>query len=195
MECRKLEITLVSANNLPNIRSIGMMEVYARVSVKGEPKTTQKTPVDTRGETNPRWNFPVQFTISESSLRQPGVTVMVKLMCNRSLGDKLVGEVNIEVKNLFELGLKADKILSYGVVGTTKGRLNVLYSFGEKVVVKRPSGWRSAVEVGFFLVVGGALILLGRESDGGDEKVGRGARVHDVDEFEDDEVFYDAIGD
>lgn len=193
MECRNLEINIVSANNLPNVRNIGMMKVYARVSLKGEPTTTQETLVDTKGATNPRWNFPLHFTVSESSLRKPGVRVVVKLLCKRSMGDRVVGKVNIEVKTLFDLGLKAHKIMSYAVVGTTKGRLNLLYSFSDKVVlVRKPSGWRSAVEVGLFVVVGGALILLGRESDA-HRRPRKVSRVHDVDECEDDEIFYDAV--
>ncbi|KAH6832832.1 hypothetical protein C2S53_006079 [Perilla frutescens var. hirtella] len=184
MECRKLEITLVSAENLPDVRNLGLMKVYAKVSLKGESRTTVKSSVDYEGETNPRWNFVVDYTISESTVRRPGVNLVVKLMCKRTLGrDRFVGEVKIPVKSLFDLGLKSQKIPSYTVAGTPEGRLNLLYSFSERMLVRKPSGWKTALEaVGFLVLVGGAMLLLGGDSDhdndGEDDDEEHGEDVH-----------------
>ncbi|KAL2241821.1 UNVERIFIED_CONTAM: hypothetical protein Sindi_0300100 [Sesamum indicum] len=180
------------------------MKVYAKVSIRGESRTSKKTPADMEGKTNPRWNFPVEYTISESTVRQPGIRIAIKLYCKRTLGrDRFVGEVSIPVKSLFDMGLKANKILSYQVGGTAEGRLNILYSFGEKVLVRKPSGWKNAVGVGFLVLLGGALLLLGDKcSDDDDDESGDvpalpvSRDVHivqhdDGDEDEDGDVFYD----
>ncbi|KAL0391715.1 UNVERIFIED_CONTAM: hypothetical protein Sradi_2394300 [Sesamum radiatum] len=178
------------------------MKVYAKVSIQGESRTTKKTPADMEGETNPRWNFPIEYTISESTVCQPGIGIAIKLYCKRTLGrDGFVGEVNIPVKSLFDMGLTADKILSYQVGGTAKGRLNILYSFGEKVLVRKPCGWKNAVGVGFLVLLGGALLLLGdkcSDDECGDVPalpVSRDVHIvqhDDGDEDEDGDVFYDA---
>lgn len=191
MECRKLEITLVSAQNLPNVRNHGRMKVYAKVSLKGESKTAKKTPVDYEAGSNPRWNFVADYTVSESTVERPGVNVVVKLMCKRTLGDRFIGKVKIPVKNLFDMGEKSRKILSYEVAGTPEGRLNFLYSFSDRMLVRQTSsGWKTALgTVGFLVLVGGAMLLLNNaDSDRDDES--KDARV-DEDEDE-DEVFYDA---
>ncbi|KAG8378309.1 hypothetical protein BUALT_Bualt08G0124000 [Buddleja alternifolia] len=192
----RLNILYSFANDLPDIRSLSLMKVYVKVSLKGsESKTSQKTPVDKHGDVNPRWNFPIQYTLSESTVQQAGVNVVVKLYCRRTLGDKLIGEVNIPVKSLFDKGLKAEKIMSYGVAGTPNGRLNILYCFGERFWVEKSSGWKkTALGVGFLVLVGGALILLGGEDDESDDVKVNSRDVHHGDEEEDDDdvVFYDA---
>ncbi|PIN12993.1 hypothetical protein CDL12_14394 [Handroanthus impetiginosus] len=193
MECRKLVITVVSANNLPDVRNLFRMKVYAKVSIEGsESKTTQETPVDLQGETDPRWNVQIEYTVSESVVQKPGVNLSIKLFCERSLGDRFIGEVNIPVKGLFDMGLKAEKIMSYDVSGTPSGRLQILYSFGEKIWVEKPRGWRKAAGALFLELVEEAFVLLSGESndgDGGDGvDVGEGSNDHDDDE----EIFFDA---
>ena len=131
VECRNFRITLVSADNLPDIRNFGQMKVYAVVSLSGISETAMKTEADMEGETNPRWNTYIDYTVTESFLREGGLQVVVKLYCERTLGDKLVGEVRIDVKSLFDRGIRVDKAISYKVAGTGDGRLNILYSFGD----------------------------------------------------------------
>lgn len=160
MECRKFEITLVSADNLPDVRSFGRMKVYAEVSLNGESETKMKTTVDTVGETNPRWNFTHNYTINESSVRAQGLEVVVKLHCERTLGDKRVGEVKIPVNNLFNSGIRAVSEISYRVAGTPDGVVNILYSFGEMFLAPKPSAWKGALTVGKVVMVRGAWFLL-----------------------------------
>lgn len=199
MECRQLDITVVSAENLPDVRALGLMKVYVKVSLKGESKTTKKSPVDKGGETNPRWNFAVDYTVSESTFRRPGVNVVVKLLCKRTLGDRFVGEVKIPVKSLFDMGLKSQRTLSYAVAGTPEGRLNLLYSFSERIFLRQPSRWKTALKsVGFLVLVGGAMLLLDGDSDHGggeEEDDGKPSQSYtDVCvEEHDRDVFYDAV--
>ncbi|KAL1543865.1 hypothetical protein AAHA92_20784 [Salvia divinorum] len=186
MECRKLGITVVSAHNLPDVRSLGQMKVYAKISLKGTSKAAVKTPVDIEGDTNPRWNFAVDYTVSESKVQGHGLNLVVKLMCKRTLGDRLVGEVKIPVKDLFQMGLKSQSVLSYPVAGTREGRLDLMYSFSERMLARRP--WKTALDtVGFLVLVGGAL-LLGGDTDAGDEDEDPKPHV----EVHDGDVFYDA---
>ncbi|KAL2467688.1 Uncharacterized protein Fot_51232 [Forsythia ovata] len=159
MECRKFEITLISADDLPDVRNFLIMKVYAKVSIKGESKTTKKTPVDIEGESNPKWNFSMEYTIGEAAVQQEGIDLSIKLYCKRTLGDRFIGEVNLPLKKLFDNGI-SDENISCTVAGTPRGILNISYRFGERIFVKKPSGWRKAIEFGFLILLGGAFLLL-----------------------------------
>ncbi|XP_057793064.1 protein SRC2 homolog [Salvia miltiorrhiza] len=159
MECRKLEIILVSADDLPNIRSFGKMKVYAEISLNGKSETSKRTTVDLAGETNPKWNFPLDYTVNEASLRTPGLELVVKLFCQRTLGDRYIGEVKISVKSLFDSGPRVENALTYAV-GTGDGKLNILYSFGNTFMVPEPAFWKKALEVGLVVMVRGTWFLL-----------------------------------
>ncbi|KAL2503531.1 soybean protein regulated by cold-2 [Abeliophyllum distichum] len=188
MECRKFEITLISADHLPDVRNFLIMKVYAKVSIKGESKTTKKTPVDIEGETNPKWNFSMEYTIGEAAVQQEGINVSIKLYCKRTFGDRFIGEVDLPLKKLFEKGM-SDENISYTVSGTPRGRLNISYRFGERIFVKKPSGWRKAIEFGFLILVGGAFLLLkGQEED---TEIPVFTDPKDV-FIDDNDVFYDA---
>ncbi|KAL6496776.1 hypothetical protein OROHE_027308 [Orobanche hederae] len=164
MECRNLEITLVSADNLPNILYFGRrMKVYAEVNLlNGESQTSKRTAVDMVGETNPRWDFTLQYTINEADVvRESKLEVVVKLYCERTLRDLYVGEVKILVKSFFDSGLMgAVNELSYGVDGTPEGRLNMLYSFGDMFSVEKPSIWTKAMEAGAVVLKRGAWMVV-----------------------------------
>lgn len=122
---RKLEIRVVSAEDLPDIF---LMTAYAKVSVGG---ITRETPVDWEGENNPTWNSEFVFDIKESYLEQGGLDVVVNLFRTKILkGDKFVGQVRIPVKNLFQKKkLEAHKSLTYPISGTPYGKLNIRYRF------------------------------------------------------------------
>ncbi|KAH6782706.1 hypothetical protein C2S51_007999 [Perilla frutescens var. frutescens] len=138
MEGREFRVTLVSAQNLPDIRSHGHMKVYAEVSLNGIPETTTESDVDKQGETIPTWSFIAGYTVSKAAVQLPGVNLVVKLLCKRTIGDKLIGEVKIPLKNLFDMAHESadqDKIRHYNVEGTPNGVLNISYSFGQKMAV------------------------------------------------------------
>ncbi|XP_042033584.1 protein SRC2-like [Salvia splendens] len=160
MGYRKFQITLVSAENLPNVRSFGQMKVYAEVSINGDPKTSKRTTVNTDGETNPRWNFSLDYTIEEASLKNLGLVVVVKLYCERTLGDRYIGEVKISVKGLFDSGSRSENELSYNVAGAGDGKLNILYSFGSMFEAPKSSVWKKVLEVGLAVMIEGVVFLL-----------------------------------
>ncbi|CAI9754348.1 unnamed protein product [Fraxinus pennsylvanica] len=190
MECRKLDITLVSANNLPDIRSFGRMKVYAQVSINGISKTEKKTQVDKRNECSPCWNCTIGYTIGAKAVQQKsGVEIVIKLFCERTLGDGYIGEVKLPLGRLFEHGPTAQN-MSYVVGGTTTGTLIISYSFGEITTVKKPSGWDTAIKTvmnfGVNLLIKGTILLItGGDSDGG----------FDIPIFTDSSDIIDPIGD
>ncbi|KAL7155942.1 hypothetical protein ABFS83_03G110100 [Erythranthe nasuta] len=183
MDCRMFEITLVSADDLPDFRKYGQtMKVYAKVclkkseyskkvvTLKGDKKTTQKTSVDRHGETNPRWNFPIEYTFRESAIQSSGVKISIKLYTKRTLvKDKFIGHVDVPLKSLFDAGLSTEKIFSYTVAGTPYGKLNITYTFGEVFCVTKASllkaaargaGIAALVHGAWFMVTGDFSLLL-----------------------------------
>ncbi|XP_052190205.1 protein SRC2-like [Diospyros lotus] len=136
MEYRTLEINVMSAKDLKQGNLFTKMSVYVVVSISGNPATRQKTAVDRGGNTNPTWNFPMKFTVDESALRQNHLTLVFNLRCDRSLGDKDVGEVHVPVKELAD-SIDTGKLqfLTYQVrkpSGKPKGELSFSYKWGEK---------------------------------------------------------------
>ncbi|KAL7128397.1 hypothetical protein ABFS83_14G314200 [Erythranthe nasuta] len=161
MDCRRLELTIVSANNLEQVRRLwGLkMNVHARVFIGGLPEKEKRTPTDTHGKRNPVWNHAASYTILESMLQNCNTNLDVHLYCTSKTGDIYIGQVNISLKELFdaagspppadyygcEKGSKVDLIsagrstvLTLPVhVGCAKsqGALRISYSFGEKVTI------------------------------------------------------------
>ncbi|GMN46429.1 hypothetical protein TIFTF001_015615 [Ficus carica] len=106
-----------------------------------------KTNVHRGSGTNPTWNFPVTFTVDKSLAQNNRLTLVIKLVCDRSLGDKDIGEVNIPVKELLASmddgnnnnNNNSMKFVSYQVrkpSGKAKGELHFSYKFDEKVAGK-----------------------------------------------------------
>lgn len=124
------------------------MDVYAVVSISGvdskqKPKQKNKTPVDRAGGKSPTWNFPIKFTIPETSLAENRLSLVCKLKCERALGDKDIGEVNVPIKELLDSAGdgKSMKFVSYQVrkpSGKPKGEINFSFKFGEIEKVVAP---------------------------------------------------------
>lgn len=144
MEYRTLEITLQDAKDLNKVNLFTKMDVYAVVSISGGDKKSKqktKTPVDHDGDANPAWNYPMKFTVDEAALQMNRLTLDFKLVCERALGDKDVGDVCVPIKELIDSpakgGAEAKRIVSYQVKkpsGKPKGQLTFSYQFGEKTV-------------------------------------------------------------
>lgn len=142
MEYRTLEITLQSGKDLNKVNIITKMDVYAVVSISGGDKSSKqktKTPVDHDGDANPTWNYAMKFTVDEAALQMNRLTLNFKLVCERALGDKDVGEVSVPIKELLDSPAKAaadgKQIVSYQVrkpSGKPKGQLSFSYKFSEK---------------------------------------------------------------
>ncbi|KAF9616757.1 hypothetical protein IFM89_032310 [Coptis chinensis] len=138
MEYRPLEITVISAKDIKDVNLFSKMDVYALVTISGDRRTQQKTPVDRDGGKNPSWNFNMKFTIDENLAKQNRLILVFQLRCERSLGDRDIGEVHVPIKELLDnLGDgKSSQFVSYQVRkpdGKAKGELSFSYKFGEKV--------------------------------------------------------------
>ncbi|CAI9112166.1 OLC1v1012560C1 [Oldenlandia corymbosa var. corymbosa] len=137
MECRKFEITLLSANDLEDVRKLFKMKVYLRVSIGSNPETEKWTPHDKHGEVNPAWNFTLKFTISETMLQNYNNMLVIKLYCKRKLGDRYIGEVHTSMKDLFDYSkpLGGSAVVTHPVYKgsiCSQGVLRFSYKFGEK---------------------------------------------------------------
>ncbi|XP_004508275.1 protein SRC2-like [Cicer arietinum] len=144
MEYKTFELNLTSAKDLKNVNLFAKMEVYAVVSISGDPLHTQntKTPIDKESGTNPAWNFPVKLTFNETLARQNRLTLEINLRCARNLAaDKDIGSVQIplrELQNHTGDG-KSFQHVSYQVrkpSGKPKGAFNFSYKFTAPVKSK-----------------------------------------------------------
>ncbi|KAL3538128.1 hypothetical protein ACH5RR_001494 [Cinchona calisaya] len=141
MEYYPLDITLISAEGLKDVNIFSKMDVYAVVTILGYPKNKQKTPLDKNGGTNPKWNHHMKFNIDQHSLNNPGISLLIQLKSDRSLGsDRDIGEVNIPIPELFNGGGAStndsgERVVEYEVrtsSGKPKGTLKFSYKLGEK---------------------------------------------------------------
>ncbi|OMP03303.1 C2 calcium-dependent membrane targeting [Corchorus olitorius] len=138
MECRSLEITVISAKDLKDVNLFTKMDVYAVVSINGDHRTAQRTPIDKDCGSNPKWNYSMKFTIEEALAQQNRLNLNFRLKSDRQLGDKEIGDVAIPIKELLDHNNgngKGEQNVSYNVRlpnGKPKGVLNFSYKFGEK---------------------------------------------------------------
>lgn len=124
------------------------MDVYAVVSISGDPrgKSKQKTPVAKDGGTDPQWNHSMRFTIDEAAAQGNRLTLKIKLVSDRSFGDKKIGKVFVPIKQLLDetakgVGEKSERTLTFAVrtpSGKEKGTVEFSYKFGEKYTVQAP---------------------------------------------------------
>ncbi|XP_074588465.1 uncharacterized protein LOC141844328 [Curcuma longa] len=133
-----LEVTLISAKDLNEVNLFSKMDVYAVVSLTGEPRSAQRTPTDKDGGKNPSWkNATVRFFIPVDVAAASRLIVHVALRSERSLGDRDIGEVHIPLNELFGDGgnKSSSQFISYQVrkpnSGKPKGVLNLSYKFCE----------------------------------------------------------------
>ncbi|KAL3839980.1 hypothetical protein ACJIZ3_024571 [Penstemon smallii] len=150
--CRKFNITLISAHNLPNVRTVFDNRVEARVTIGGEKKTEKKTPADKQNGLDPAWNYMISYTIGESGVIDHDLSVAVRLYTKRTLGDKFIGEVSMSVKELFESASAGNATLALpvkkGEEELTSAVLNISFSFGERVSIEKHASWKKVLSVG-----------------------------------------------
>ncbi|CAJ2662128.1 unnamed protein product [Trifolium pratense] len=140
MEYRILELNIISAKDLKDVNVFSKMDVYAVVSISGDPVNPQTAPTNIHrdGGKNPTWNFPIKFTINESLANQNRLSLEIKLLSNRTLaGDTVIGTVHIPLKELLDNPAgDSFRQVSYQVrssSGKAKGNLNLSYKLGEHV--------------------------------------------------------------
>ncbi|MCE3051525.1 hypothetical protein HAX54_050092 [Datura stramonium] len=141
MEWRPFSITVLSAEGIKNVNLYYPMDVYVEVSIFGYAKNKKKTFVDRKGDTSPKWNYPMKFTLDEPSLTKPDLSLYFRIRSNRLFGDKDIGIVTIPIQELFTDSASNDdgsteRLVEYQVftAGTRKpkGTLKFSYKFGKK---------------------------------------------------------------
>ncbi|WMV10117.1 hypothetical protein MTR67_003502 [Solanum verrucosum] len=143
MEYRTLDVNVVSGKDLNKVNLITKMDVYVVVSISGadDDRSNQKTKthVDHDGDNNPTWNFPIKFTIDDNAAVQNRLHLVFKLRCQRALGDKDIGQVDVPIKELLESSNSSNgskQFVSYQIrkpSGKPKGQLTFSYQFSDKI--------------------------------------------------------------
>jgi hypothetical protein len=151
MEYRTLELNIISAKDLKNVKLFSKMDVYNVISISGDPLNPQTaaTHINHNGGTSPTWNSHFKFTINDSLANQNRLSLEVNLISDRTLSrDTLIGKVHIPLKELLD-NPSGDsfRLVNYQVrtsSGKAKGNLNLSYKFGEKVQAYPPPGMAAA---------------------------------------------------
>ncbi|XP_042018844.1 protein SRC2-like [Salvia splendens] len=114
------------------------MDVYVVVSISGgdgNSKLKTKTPIHHGGGTNPTWTFPMKFAVDEAALTQNRLMLDFDIKCEKALGNRVIGEVHVPVKELLDIPAKAcaaKNFVTYQVKkpdGRPKGNLTFSYHF------------------------------------------------------------------
>ncbi|XP_065037301.1 protein SRC2-like [Musa acuminata AAA Group] len=134
---RTIEMTLISAKDLNDVNVFSKMDVYAVVSIAGDPRSSQRTPTDKNGGKSPSWNATLRFYVPVDPAAAGRLVLHVLLRAERTLGDRDVGEVQIPLKELLVDGggkpSSGPQFVSYQVrktgSGKPKGVLNLSYKF------------------------------------------------------------------
>lgn len=141
-----LELKIICATDVSHTNATNKMDVYAVVSINGDNNSqtqpAKKTPIDHDGGSNPTWNHPVKFHVTEREAREGLVTVNVKLYNYwlEEVVDLEIGEVNVSVQELLALNPlpsltngNGDKMklmsLPVKVIGGSKAKLSLSYRF------------------------------------------------------------------
>ncbi|XP_019087415.1 PREDICTED: protein SRC2-like [Camelina sativa] len=98
-----LELKINSANSLLNVNFITKMDVYAKINIRDEntqKKQKAKTIVDRSGGSNPIWNQALKFSVNERLVRDGRLTLVMRLISRRILGNKEIGRVGIPLLEL-----------------------------------------------------------------------------------------------
>ncbi|WVZ67533.1 hypothetical protein U9M48_016595 [Paspalum notatum var. saurae] len=143
MATRTLELTLISAKDLKEVNLLSRMEVYAVVSLSGDPRSRQRIQPDRTGGRNPTWNATLRFAVPAGGAG----SLHVLLRAERALGDRDVGEVHIPLSELLSGAPDAAvpaKFVAYQVrkisSGKAQGVLNFSYKLGEVTRSSAPAG-------------------------------------------------------
>nr|XP_004304982.2 PREDICTED: uncharacterized protein LOC101291360 [Fragaria vesca subsp. vesca] len=115
MDCRTLEIRLLSADHIKNVNKFFTMDVYAVVSISGGADMQRfVTPVHKGCGTHPRWNHsPFTFTLDDAALNQNLLRLEIMLVSDRTLKETEIGKVVVPVSQLLEISSRDNNELPY----------------------------------------------------------------------------------
>ena len=108
MECKPLDITLNSAKGLKDLNLFSKTDLYAVVSIHDDyfnnnnnnnNANQQRMHIDKDCGPNPKWNFPMKFTVDVSVAEQNRLALVVKIKAEKKLaGNEEVGKVHVPIK-------------------------------------------------------------------------------------------------
>lgn len=137
-EHHQLELTIISAENLKDVRHLARMQTYATTWIDSNVK--YKTGINELGGVNPVWNDKFVFLIPEHNLVQGGANLTIEIYSDSLTGIKLVGKVLIPLLDLKQNNaLNNEKDLHYvnypvkRMSGRIQGRIYISYRLKEKV--------------------------------------------------------------
>ncbi|XP_010461788.1 PREDICTED: protein SRC2-like [Camelina sativa] len=105
MENLTLELNIHSASDRVNVNLITKMDVYAKITIHGEnirERQKAKTTVDRFGGSSPTWFQTVKFPMNERLVYDGHLTLAMRLISRRVLGNKDIGRVNIPLLELLD---------------------------------------------------------------------------------------------
>ncbi|XP_010481053.1 PREDICTED: protein SRC2-like [Camelina sativa] len=105
MENLTLELNIHSASHLVNVNLITKMDVYTKITIHGEntrKRQKAKTTIDRSGGSSPTWNQAVKFSMNERLVYDGRLTLVIRLISRRVLGNKDIGRVNIPLLELLD---------------------------------------------------------------------------------------------
>ncbi|XP_024359452.1 protein SRC2 [Physcomitrium patens] len=139
MAQRELEVTVISAQGLKNVRLYGrLMNPYAVAWVY--PSHKVQTVVDEGGGINPSWNSVLRFSCEDTVIWSSGGEITIVIRNRGSISNKLIGTVTVPLSDLSLQCRAADSnaspestLMSYQVktrLGKPRGVLNLAVKVG-----------------------------------------------------------------
>ncbi|KAG6554817.1 hypothetical protein Mapa_003400 [Marchantia paleacea] len=146
MEERTIEVNVVSASDLKNVKTFGGQQ-NSYVVAYIFPEQKRSTKVDAKGGLNPAWNSKLTFTCDERVLERGGSYLTLEIYSHGALSDKLIGTVSIPLQLPVSSDGSEPKMdaatMEYAVrrpSGKAKGHLKVSVKLGEKRTIQKYTG-------------------------------------------------------
>ncbi|KAL3691414.1 hypothetical protein R1sor_005065 [Riccia sorocarpa] len=143
MEERTIEVNVVSATGLKNVKAFGGHQTSYVVAYIF-PQTKRSTKVDHQGGLNPTWNSKLTFLCDDRILEKGGAHLTLEVYAEGVLSDKLIGRVIIPLHLPVTSNGSSGKIdgtpVEYSVrtdSGKERGFLKVGVKIGEKRTIQK----------------------------------------------------------
>ncbi|KAK6939831.1 C2 domain [Dillenia turbinata] len=130
---RIVQIKGIEAKNLEAVGTESKMKVYAKISINGIGRTVKRTRIDKQGQSGPKRNFLVKYSVGENAFSPCGAMLHIKLYYfvekMTRVNYRIVQIKGIEAKNLEAVGteskLKVYAKISINGIGRTVKRTRI----------------------------------------------------------------------
>ena len=132
---RKLEIGIISAEGLKDVRRLGHMRTYGVIWFDQRDKHT--TDIDMLGGENPVWNEKFELSIPEDLFNDKNAPLTIEIYSTSLSHNKLVGSVSIPLNEMYEAGilkLYQPQYKTYEILrpsGRPQGKIHISYRLGD----------------------------------------------------------------